>query len=339
MDYRTLGRTGVKVSALAMGTDNFSDTPNNMAPTPADEAARILNRAIDEGINLFDSGDVYESEGIVGRTLKENGRREHVLIATKVDHNKRGLHANDHGHSRLNIIRACETSLRNLQTDYIDLYQLHRWSPDIPWEEQLAALDDLVRQGKVRYVGTSTHPAWAVMESIMVSELKGTVRFISEQPPYNLLDRRIENELVPLCQKHGLGILTWAPMAHGVLAGRYSDADSLPEGSRGALRGSFYADRITPRGVEVGRKFSSLAEQAGLTAAQLAVLWVKDQPGITAPLIGVRSIEQFEPLLAVKDMSLDEGLRAACDDLVPPGSAVANFHNTADWMKMQVAEA
>ena len=339
MDYRTLGRTGVKVSALAMGTDNFSDTPNNMAPTPADEAARILNRAIDEGINLFDSGDVYESEGIVGRTLKENGRREHVLIATKVDHNKRGLHANDHGHSRLNIIRACETSLRNLQTDYIDLYQLHRWSPDIPWEEQLAALDDLVRQGKVRYVGTSTHPAWAVMESIMVSELKGTVRFISEQPPYNLLDRRIENELVPLCQKHGLGVLTWAPMAHGVLAGRYSDADSLPEGSRGALRGSFYADRITPRGVEVGRKFASLAEQAGLTAAQLAVLWVKDQPGITAPLIGVRSIEQFEPLLAVKDMSLDEGLRAACDDLVPPGSAVANFHNTADWMKMQVAEA
>jgi aryl-alcohol dehydrogenase-like predicted oxidoreductase len=339
MDYRTLGRTGVKVSALAMGTDNFSDTPNNMAPTPADEAARILNRAIDEGINLFDSGDVYESEGIVGRTLKENGLREHVLIATKVDHNKRGLHANDHGHSRLNIIRACETSLRNLQTDYIDLYQLHRWSPEIPWEEQLAALDDLVRQGKVRYVGTSTHPAWAVMESIMVSELKGTVRFISEQPPYNLLDRRIENELVPLCQKHGLGVITWAPMAHGVLAGRYSDAASLPEGSRGALRGSFYADRITPRGVEVGRKFASLAEQAGLTAAQLAVLWVKDQPGITAPLIGVRSMAQFEPLLAVKDMSLDEGLRAACDELVPPGSAVANFHNTADWMKMQVPEA
>lgn len=339
MDYRTLGRTGVKVSALAMGTDNFSDTPNNMAPTPADEAARILNRAIDEGINLFDSGDVYESEGIVGRTLKENGLREHVLIATKVDHNKRGLHANDHGHSRLNIIRACETSLRNLQTDYIDLYQLHRWSPDIPWEEQLAALDDLVRQGKVRYVGTSTHPAWAVMESIMVSELKGTVRFISEQPPYNLLDRRIENELIPLCQKHGLGVITWAPMAHGVLAGRYSDADSLPEGSRGALRGSFYADRITARGVEVGRKFTSLAEQAGLTAAQLAVLWVKDQPGITAPLIGVRSMEQFEPLLAVKDMSLDEDLRAACDELVPPGSAVANFHNTAEWMKMQVQEA
>jgi aryl-alcohol dehydrogenase-like predicted oxidoreductase len=271
--------------------------------------------------------------------LKENGLREHVLIATKVDHNKRGLHANDHGHSRLNIIRACETSLRNLQTDYIDLYQLHRWSPEIPWEEQLAALDDLVRQGKVRYVGTSTHPAWAVMESIMVSELKGTVRFISEQPPYNLLDRRIENELVPLCQKHGLGVITWAPMAHGVLAGRYSDAASLPEGSRGALRGSFYADRITPRGVEVGRKFASLAEQAGLTAAQLAVLWVKDQPGITAPLIGVRSMAQFEPLLAVKDMSLDEGLRAACDELVPPGSAVANFHNTADWMKMQVPEA
>ena len=173
----------------------------------------------------------------------------------------------------------------------------------------------------------------------MVSELKGCVRFISEQPPYNLLDRRIENELVPLCQKHGLGLICWAPMAHGVLAGRYSDANRYPEGSRGALRGSFYADRITARGVEAGRKFSALAEQAGLTAAQLAVLWVKDQPGITAPLIGVRSMEQFEPLLAVKDMSLDEDLRAACDELVPPGSAVANFHNTADWMKMQVPEA
>jgi aryl-alcohol dehydrogenase-like predicted oxidoreductase len=127
-------------------------------------------------------------------------------------------------------------------------------------------------------------------------------------------------------------------MAHGVLAGRYSEANTYPEGSRGALRGSFYADRITPRGVEVGRHFSALAKQAGLTAAQLAILWVKDQPGITAPLIGVRSMEQFEPLLAVKEMSLDDGLRAACDELVPPGSAVANFHNTADWMKMQISQ-
>lgn len=337
MDYRILGRTGVKVSPLALGTDNFSDNPNNMSPTPADEAMRILNRAIDEGINLFDSGDVYESEGIIGRTLKENGLREHVLIATKVDHTKLGLHANDHGHSRLNLIRACENALRRLQTDYIDLYQLHRWSPDIPWEEQLGALDDLVRQGKVRYVGSSTHPAWAVMESIMVSELKGYVRFISEQPPYNLLDRRIENELIPMCQKHGLGVISWGPMAHGVLAGRYTEANTYPEGSRGALRGSFYADRITARGVEVGRQFSALAKQAGLTAAQLAILWVKDQPGVTAPLIGVRSMEQFEPLLAVMDMSLDDGLRSACDELVPPGSAVANFHNTADWMKTQIS--
>jgi len=339
MDYRILGRTGVKVSSLALGTDNFSDTPNDMSPTGADEAARILNRAIDEGINLFDSGDVYESEGILGRILKENGRREHVLIATKVDHLKRGLHANDHGHSRLNIIRACENSLRNLQTDYIDLYQLHRWSPDIPWEEQLGALDDLVRQGKVRYIGSSTHPAWAVMDAIMVSEVKHYARFISEQPPYNLLDRRIENELVPLCQKHGLGIISWGPMAHGVLAGRYTDANTYPEGSRAALRGSFYADRITQTGVEVGKRFSALAKQAGLSAAQLALLWVRDQPGITAPLIGVRSMEQFEPLLAVKDMRLDDGLRTACDELVPPGSAVANFHNTADWMKMKIPGA
>ncbi len=345
MDYRVLGRTGVKISCLCLGTDNFAD------PTPEDEAAQILNRALDAGINLVDTGDVYadgEGERIIGRTLKANGRRDQVIIATKVDHGKRRpgyslddpdlFGPNDHGHSRLNIIRACENSLRRLQTDHIDLYQVHRPSPDIPADEILSALNDLVRQGKVRYVGCSTHPAWAVMEAVMVSELKGYARYVCEQPPYNLLDRRIENELIPMCQAHGLGVITWAPMAMGVLAGRYSDPNSYPKKSRAELRGGFYADRVTARGIEVGRRFSKLAEEAGLTAAQLAILWTKDQPGITAPLIGPRTVEQLEPLLPVKDMSLDDSLRVACDELVPPGNVVANFHNTADWMKMRVSE-
>ncbi|MEM7123126.1 MAG: aldo/keto reductase [Pseudomonadota bacterium] len=343
MEYRKLGRTGVNVSNLCLGTDNFAD------PTPEDEAAVILNKALDAGINLIDTGDVYadgEGEKIIGRALKASGRRDQVIIGTKVDHGKRRpgysvddpalFGPNDHGHSRLNIIQACENSLRRLQTDYIDLYQIHRPSPDIPWDEQLGALTDLVRQGKVRYIGTSTHPSWAVMEAIMVSEMKGYARFVSEQPPYNLLDRRIENELVPMCQKHGLGLITWAPMAMGVLAGRYTSADSFPENSRANLRGGFYADRVTERGIEVGKRFTKLAEDAGLTPAQLAILWVKEQPGITAPLIGPRTVEQLDLLLPLLDMPLDDGIREACDKLVPPGSVVANFHNTADWMKSQV---
>ena len=194
MEYRVFGRTGLNVSCLSLGTDNFAD------PTPEPEASKILDLAIDAGINLIDTGDVYadgEGERIIGRTLKANGRRDQVLIATKVDHGRRrpgyslddpGLYGpNDHGHSRLNVIRACENSLRRLQVDHIDLYQLHRPSPNVPFDETLRALDDLVRQGKVRYVGCSTHPAWSVMEAIMVSELKGYARFVSEQPPYNLL--------------------------------------------------------------------------------------------------------------------------------------------------------
>ena len=343
MEYRNLGHTGVNVSSLCLGTDNFAD------PTSAEESSRILNIALDAGINLVDTGDVYadgEGEKIIGKTLKDNGKRDQTLIATKVDHGRRRpgfsvddpalFGPNDHGHSRLNIIRACENSLRRLQTDYIDLYQIHRPSPDIPWDEQLGALNDLVRQGKVRYIGCSTHPTWAVMDAIMVSELKNYARFVCEQPPYNLLDRRIENELIPLCQKHGLGLVAWAPMAMGVLAGRYNSTTDFPENSRAALRGSFYADRVTRRGIEVAKEFAILAQRLDLTPAQLSILWVKDQPGITAPLIGPRTVEQLESLLPVKDMVLDDETRAACDALVPPGSVVSDFHNTADWMKMQV---
>ena len=344
MEYRSLGRTGAKVSPLCLGTDNFMD------PTPEDECENILNAAMDAGINLLDTGDVYadgDGERVIGRILKENGRRHEVLIATKVDSGRRQvgfrledyrevLGPNEYGQSRLNVIRACEASLKRLQTDYIDLYQIHRPSPDIPVDETLGALNDLVRQGKVRYIGCSTHPAWMVMEAIMISESKGWARYVTEQPPYNLLDRRIENELIPMSQKWGLGLINWAPMGMGVLAGRYSSGTDYPEGSRADLRGGFYADRVTQRGVEVGRAFSALAADAGLSAAQLAVLWCKDQPGITAPLIGPRTLQHLEPLIPVLEMTLSDDLRAACDELVPPGSAVVDFHNTSHWMKMKI---
>lgn len=332
MNYRKLGRSGLKVSSIALGTDNFAN------PTPEPEVARMVDAALDAGINLFDSSDMYaggECESIIGRALKENGRRNDVVLATKV-HYPTGPGPNDSGNSRLHIMSACEASLKRMQVDHIDLYQLHRPSPDIPVEETLGALTDLVRQGKVRYIGCSTHPAWKVMEALMASELNGLERFVSEQPPYNLLDRRIENELVPLCKDYGLGLIPWSPMAMGILAGRYADADQTPDDSRATLRGGIYAERVTARGIEVGNCFVELAKANGISPAQLAILWVKDQPGITAPLIGPKTVEQLEHLLPVTEMSLSDDLRAACDELNPPGTAAANFHNSAPWMKTQV---
>jgi len=331
VEYRILGPTGVKVSPLALGTANFAD------PTPEDEATKIIDRAIDAGINLIDTGNTYangESERIIGRALKKSGKREQVLISTKV-HYPVGPGPNERGNSRLHIVRACRDSLKRLQVDSIDLFQLHRPSDDTSIVETLGALNDLVRWGMVTYIGSSTHPAWKVQEAIMVSELKGYERFVSEQPPYNLLDRRIENELVPMCQANNLSIFPWSPMAMGVLAGRYNSMD-FPEDSRAALRGGIYAERVTPRGIEVGRSFVKLAEEKGLTPSQLALLWVKDQPGITAPLMGPRTLEQLEEFLPVLEMSLDNEMRKVCDKLVPPGTAVADFHNSANWMKMKI---
>jgi aryl-alcohol dehydrogenase-like predicted oxidoreductase len=298
----------------------------------------MIHAALDAGITLVDTADSYaagQCESIVGRALV--GRRSRVVLATKV-HYSTGPGPNDAGNSRLHIIKACDDSLRRLGTDWIDLYQVHRPSPEIAVEETLGALTDLVRAGKVRYVGCSTHPAWMVMEALAVSERGGLARYVSEQPPYNLLDRRIENELVPLAQRYQIALLPWAPLAQGVLAGRYSSAAALPADSRAAVQpGSIYADRVTARGIEIGRAFAALATQFSKSAAQLALLWCKDQPAVTAPVCGPRTLAQLEELLPVLEMTLSAEERAACDALVPPGGIVANFHNTAPWMKTTVA--
>jgi 1-deoxyxylulose-5-phosphate synthase len=329
MEYRLLGRTGLRVAPLAIGTMNFAN------PTPEDEVARIIDCALDAGLNLLDTANSYNggaSEAAIGRALTASGRRDQVILATKA-HYPTGPGPNERGNSRRHLLRACEDSLRRLQTDYIDLYQIHRPDPDTAVEETLGALSDLVRQGKVRYIGCSTHPAWRVMEALAVSERRGLERYVSEQPPYNLLDRRIENELVPLCLAHGLALFPWSPLAQGVLASRYADAAQPPADSRAALRGGIYAERVTAAGIEVGRRFVDLAEAHGIAPAQLALLWVKDQPGVTAPLFGPRTEAQLAAMLPVAAMSLSDELRRACDELVPPGRAVVNFHNTASWMK------
>ncbi|MEY2581607.1 MAG: 1-deoxyxylulose-5-phosphate synthase [Ilumatobacteraceae bacterium] len=332
MELRRLGRAGALVAPLALGTDNI------LNPTPEDESSRMIIRALDGGINLIDTSNSYqagESERVIGRVLAESGRRDEVVIATKV-HYPTGPGPNDRGNSRLHIMRACEDSLRRLQTDRIDLYQLHRPDFDVPIDETLGAMTDLVHQGKVCYVGSSTAPAWKVLEGILVAELKGLISFVTEQPPYNLLDRRVENELVPMALEYGLGLLPWSPLAMGVLAGRYADDNIRPEGSRASLRGGIYADRVSQSAVEAGSKFVALAREAGIDPARLAIAWLMHQPAVVAPLIGPRTVEQLENLLPVLEMSISPEMLAACDAICPPGSAVANFHNSAPWMKMRI---
>jgi aryl-alcohol dehydrogenase-like predicted oxidoreductase len=275
-----------------------------------------------------------ESERILGKALQD-GRREHIVLATKV-HFPQSEDPNDRGNSRRHILQAVEDSLRRLQTDWIDLYQIHRPDFDVPQDETLRALDDLVRQGKVRYIGCSTFPTWMVMEALAISQRYGLARFVSEQPPYNLLDRRIENELVPFALRHNMALLPWSPLGIGILAGRYTDADAYPEGSRAARRGGPFSERVTPRAVEAGRKMAEIAREADLTPAQLALLWVKDQPGVTAPIFGPRTEAHLDEVLPVPDMQLDPETALALDEIVPPGSAVADFHNTSGWMKMKV---
>lgn len=321
----------MRVSPLCLGALNFGGA------TEEAESIRIIHAALDAGINLVDTANVYNagrSELIVGKALK--GRRDGVVLATKV-HGRTGDAPNDAGNSRRHILRACEDSLQRLGTDWIDLYQVHRPSPEIPIDETLGTLTDLVRAGKVRYIGCSTHPAWMVMEALATSERYGFARYVSEQSPYNLLDRRIENELVPLALRYSVALLPWAPLAQGVLAGRYPAAAPLPADSRAArLAGSIYAERVTLAGIAAGARLSELAREHGRSPGQLALLWCKDQPGVTSPVIGPRTMDQLADLLPVLEATLSAEEREACDAINPPGSVVSDFHNTAPWMRMRV---
>jgi aryl-alcohol dehydrogenase-like predicted oxidoreductase len=334
MEYRNLGRTGVLVSSLCLGTGNFGFKASE------DVARQVMEAALDAGINFFDTADSYsggESERIIGRFLKDSGQRERVILATKVYY-PIGEGLNNRGLSRYHVMRGCEDSLRRLQTGHIDLYITHRSASSVvPVDETLGALTDLVQQGKVRYIGCSTHPAWEMMEALMVSDMKGYARYVAESSPYNLLDRRVENERVPLCQRYGLAMMPWSPIAMGMLAGRYPVDRPFPEGSRAAANPQgIYADRINRRGLQVAARVPEVASRYGLTPAQISLLWVKDQAGITSPIIGPRTSEQLTEMLQVADMHADDDLRAAFDELNPPGMAVSHFHNTSGWMKATV---
>lgn len=328
--YRRLGRTGLKVSPIGLGTDNFSN------PTPINESMDIINYSIEQGINFIDTSNSYaggEAEKIIGAALTENGCREDIILASKFYYptGKKGI--NNQGVSRKHIVKACEDSLQRLQTDYIDLYQMHRVDMHTPLEETLAALTDLVRQGKIRYFGATTSPAWKISESKLLSDYKNYAHAVSEQLPYNLLDRRVENEIIPACQWADLAVIVWSPLAMGMLAGRYNNEQPSSFNTPRYNRGGIYAERISVKAVDASQQFVQLANKFNFSPAHLAYLWVKDQPNITTILAGPRTLDQIKDIVPLMNQSLPMELKDPCDQIVPPGSAVANFLNSAPWMK------
>src|SRR3954451_1781622 len=328
MQHRLLGRTGVQVSNLCLGTMMFGAWGN----ADHDESIRIIHAALDAGINFVDTADVYaqgESEEIVGKALK--GRRDDVVLATKF-HGTMGEDANHQGNSRRWIVRECEASLRRLGTDWIDLYQVHRPSPDTDIDETLRALRDLIHQGKIRYIGSSTFPAHEVVEAQWVAEKRGRERFVCEQPPYSLLVRGIEFDVLPTCRRYGIGVIPWSPLAGGWLSGRYRKHD-YPESRRAQLVPRRY-DMSLPgnrRKLEAADALAQLAEDAGMSLIHMALAFVINHPAVTAAIIGPRTMEHLEGQLGAADVKLDDAILDRIDEIVPPGTNVnpadGGWHN------------
>src|SRR5579859_5542956 len=313
MHYRTLGRTGIKVSTYALGAMMFGAGGN----PDHDDSVRIIGKALDAGINFVDTADRYsqgESEEIVGKALK--GRRDDIVLATKV-HGPMGDDPNRRGNSRRWIIAEVEHSLRRLQTDHIDLYQIHRPDPETDIEETLSALSDLVRSGKVRAIGSSTMPASDIVEAQWVAERRGLARFRTEQPPYSILNRGIEAEVLPVVQRYGMGALVWSPLAKGMLTGRIR-RDQETDLRRAARFTNF---RDEPR-LDAVERLIPLAEQAGLPMTHLAMAFAISHPGVTSALIGPRTMEQLDDLLAGIDVTLSDDILDRIDEIVPPGTDV-----------------
>jgi aryl-alcohol dehydrogenase-like predicted oxidoreductase len=314
MKMRTLGRTGIKVSPYCLGAMMFGAMGN----PDHDDSTRIIHRALDAGINFVDTADVYsrgESEEIVGKAL--TGRRDDVVLATKV-HGGMGDDPNRAGNSRRWIITEVENSLRRLQTDHVDLYQIHRPSPDTDIEETLSALTDLVRSGKVRAIGSSTFPASEIVEAQWVAERRGLERFRTEQPPYSIVNRGIEREVLPACERYGMGALVWSPLAMGLLTGRYRKGQQTD-----SPRMSFAPGRLThERKLDVVEELVPLAEKVGIPMTHLAMAFAVAHPGVTSAIIGPRTMEHLDDLLAGAEVTLDDDVLDRIDEIVPPGTDV-----------------
>jgi aryl-alcohol dehydrogenase-like predicted oxidoreductase len=324
MNYRELGRTGVQVSPLCLGAMMFGAWGN----PDHDDSIKVIHRALDAGINFVDTADVYsagESEEIVGKALK--GRRDSVVLATKVHGSMDETDPNMKGNSRRWIIAEVEHSLRRLQTDWIDLYQIHRWDPATDHEETLSALTDLQRAGKIRYFGSSTYLPSAIVEAQWVAEKRGLGRFVTEQPPYSILVRGIETEVLPTTQRYGMGVIPWSPLAGGWLSGKYRKGSEIT-GHRAARMPARY-DLSLPGNqakLEMVEQLAQLADQAGISLIHLALAFVIRHPAVTAAIVGPRTLEQLEGQLGAVDVHLSDEILDAIDAIVPPGTTL----NAAD---------
>jgi len=321
MEPRPFARTGVKVSPLCLGAMMFGEWGN---PDHA-ESVRIIHRALDAGINFIDTADVYsagESEEIVAKALA-GGRREHVVLASKV-HGSMGEDPNQFGNSRRWIVQEVENSLRRLGTDYIDLYQIHRPEPDTDIEETLGALTDLVRAGKVRYVGSSTFPASRIVEAQWAARDRNLERFVSEQPPYSMLVRGIESDVLPTARRHGMAVIPWSPLAGGWLSGKWRKDREAPDSTRARMLPQRY-DLSLPanqRKLEVADALGRLADEAGISLIHMALAFVIRHPAVTSAIIGPRTMEQLESQIGAADVQLDDALLDRIDEIIPPASNV-----------------
>ncbi|MBB5695822.1 aldo/keto reductase [Muricoccus pecuniae] len=318
MRYRTLGRTGIKVSPYCLGAMMFGAAGN----PDHDDCVRMIHKALDFGINFIDTADGYsrgESEEIVGKALE--GRRNNVVLATKA-HMPMGDDPNQQGNSRRWLTHEVEASLRRLRTDRIDLYQIHRPSPDTDIEETLSALTDLMRAGKVRAIGASTFPASDIVEAQWVAERRGLARFRTEQRPYSILNRSVEREVLPVCQRHGMGVMVWSPLAMGMLTGKYRRGQRQPDSLR-ARR--FPTQMSDERRLDAVERLIRLAQDAGLSLTHMAMAFAVAHPTVTSAIIGPRTMEHLDDVLAGAEVVLDNGLLDQIDGVVPPGVDVGSL--------------
>jgi aryl-alcohol dehydrogenase-like predicted oxidoreductase len=329
MRYMQLGRTGVMVSQLCLGTMNFGSR------TPENEAACMIDQAIDSGLNFIDTANIYgeakegagRGEEIIGKALSRNNRRNRIILATKVGLSMDADDPNSTGLSRRHIIAECEASLTRLCTDYIDLYQLHRPSPGIPIDEILRVLDDLIHSGKVRYIGTSQFSAWQIMEALWSSDRLGLNRLVTEQPFYNMIDRSIENDLIPMAQNYGLAILPYSPLDGGILTGKYQRGIPYPEDSRFTFNkwtGVWDTD-LTNHVFDLIDVLTEIARDKNCTISQLALAWTMSQPGITSVVIGPRTQIQLADNIGAINVIVTEMDRARINSITrPKGKLIEN---------------
>jgi aryl-alcohol dehydrogenase-like predicted oxidoreductase len=324
MENRVLGKTGINVSRYCLGAMMFGGRGNR----DHDDCVRIIHKALDSGINFIDTADVYsagESEQIVGKALKD--RRDKVVLATKF-FGPMGQDPNMAGGSRRWIVREVENSLQRLGTDYIDLYQIHRFDENTDLEETMSALSDLVHQGKIRCFGSSMFPAERIVESHWVAEQRGLLRFRCEQPWYSIFSREIERFVLPACDRYGMGVITWSPLDGGWLSGRYLKIDDLKDNSRVVMMAKLRSGRFDPESELIQKKLvlanalNALAGAAGISLAHLAMAFVLEHPAVTSAIIGPRTYEQLDDLLACADKRLESALLDRIDSLVPPGTNI-----------------